>query len=91
MNGGMYKTYNSPLGLYIQDKKTIRPLNTADAEGNFYLKPNGVFYLTADKKAFICKSGDFKASSNIQYATQSGPMLVIDSTITLNSNKVLPM
>src|SRR5687767_12157504 len=42
MNGGMYQTDNSPLGLYIENYKTITRLNTRSASGNFYMKPNGV-------------------------------------------------
>ncbi|RZK01493.1 MAG: hypothetical protein EOO46_20145 [Flavobacterium sp.] len=81
MNGGMYKKDNSPQGLYIEDKKVFSPLDAGNGGGNFYLKPNGVFYLTAKNKAVICATEDFKNSSEIQYATQSGPMLVIDGNI----------
>src|SRR5262245_24929032 len=34
MNAGMYTTENSPLGLYIENKKTINGLNTKDGPGN---------------------------------------------------------
>jgi len=81
MNGGMYKEDNSPLGLYIENKKTLSPLNTKNAKGNFYLKPNGVFYLTSNKLAGVCKTEDFSTISNVTFATQSGPMLVIDGLI----------
>jgi uncharacterized protein YigE (DUF2233 family) len=81
MNGGMYKEDRSPLGLYIDSGKTIRPLNKASASGNFYLKPNGVFYLTKNKTAVVCVTEKFKAGSHILYATQSGPMLVADGNI----------
>lgn len=78
MNGGMYMEDNSPLGLYIENGKTLRKLNTFDASGNFYLKPNGVFYITENKKGVVCKTEDFKNDPNIKFATQSGPMLLID-------------
>jgi len=81
MNAGMYKEDNSPLGLFIEDKKTISPLNTKDANGNFYLKPNGVFYITTDSTPVICNSTNFINNGKIKYATQSGPMLVIDGKI----------
>jgi uncharacterized protein YigE (DUF2233 family) len=80
-NGGMYMEDHKPLGLFIQNSKTITSLNTADASGNFYLKPNGVFYLSKDKKAQVCQTSDFKNDSSIQFATQSGPMLVIDGQL----------
>lgn len=92
MNGGMYQEDNKPLGLFIQNQKTITPLNTREAKGNFYLKPNGVFYITTDKKAFISRTENFRDGSQIKFATQSGPMLLIDGEInpefTQNSDNV---
>jgi uncharacterized protein YigE (DUF2233 family) len=81
MNGGMYKPGGSPQGLYIQNKITLSPLDTTTANGNFYLKPNGVFYLTTDNIAAICTTPVFKNYGKIKYATQSGPMLVINGQI----------
>jgi uncharacterized protein YigE (DUF2233 family) len=81
MNGGMYKTDNSPLGLYIEKKITVSRLNTTNASGNFYLKPNGVFYITTDSVPHIVTTDKFSNNGKIQYATQSGPMLVIDGKI----------
>ncbi|MDA8930305.1 phosphodiester glycosidase family protein [Bacteroidia bacterium] len=82
MNGGMYLQDHSPQGLYIENGKVIRPLNNKTSDyGNFYLAPNGVFYLTDNNQAVVCKTKDFEPSTVIAYATQSGPMLLIDSTI----------
>ena len=81
MNAGMYMQDNSPLGLYIENKKELSHLNTASANGNFYLKPNGVFYITTDNIPVICQTTDFAKNGKIKYATQSGPMLVIDGKI----------
>jgi len=81
MNGGMYLTDHTPLGLYIENGKKIRPLNNKRGDGNFYMKPNGVFYITTDNKALVCKTTSFPNKGNIKYATQSGPMLVIDGKI----------
>jgi uncharacterized protein YigE (DUF2233 family) len=80
MNGGMYKPDHSPQGLFIQDKAILAPLDTASGTGNFYMKPNGVFYLNTDGKAAICKTSSF-VNNNINYATQSGPMLLCDGMI----------
>ena len=81
MNGGMYQKDNRPLGLYIENGKLIVPLDTSSGTGNFYLKPNGVFYLTSNNTAGVCSAQAFPYKTNIQYATQSGPMLVIDGKI----------
>ena len=81
MNGGMFNKDFSPQGLFIQNKKTLAVLDTADGNGNFYLKPNGVFYITTDNNPFVCKTTDFNDNGKIKYATQSGPMLIIDGKI----------
>jgi uncharacterized protein YigE (DUF2233 family) len=81
MNGGMYKPDNSPQGLFIEKQTTLSPLDTTSGGGNFYLKPNGVFYITTDNVPVICTAASFKDNGKIKYATQSGPMLVIDGQI----------
>jgi uncharacterized protein YigE (DUF2233 family) len=80
-NGGMYEYDLSPVGLLVSDGMTKSPLNTRDGWGNFFLKPNGVFYLK-DGKAVVMESQRF-LEQNIQpdFATQSGPMLVVDGHI----------
>ncbi|WP_047548690.1 phosphodiester glycosidase family protein [Psychroserpens sp. Hel_I_66] len=82
MNGGMYLKDGSPQGLFIEKGITKKQIDTTkDAYGNFYLQPNGIFYLTKNNKGEICKTTDFKYTPTITYATQSGPMLVIDGDI----------
>lgn len=80
-NAGMYKEDNSPLGLFIQNGKTLAPLNTRNASGNFYMKPNGIFYITTDNRAAVCETKDFANTATIKYATQSGPMLLSNGQI----------
>ena len=87
MNAGMYKKDNQPLGLFIKDGHLINPLNlfkfsdkTKDEIPNFYLQPNGVFYITFDNKAYISKTKSF-VNNSVRFATQSGPMLLIDGQI----------
>lgn len=81
MNAGMYKKDNSPQGLYIEKQKILSALDTTRASGNFYLKPNGIFYLTTNKTAAICRTEDFRNIKKVEYATQSGPMLLIGGQI----------
>lgn len=87
MNGGMYMQDLRPLGLFIQDGKTLKAINRASGAGNFYLRPNGVFYFTTDQTAFIRKTTDFADNGKIKYATQSGPILVIDGQINPSFKK----
>lgn len=86
MNGGMFQQDFSPLGLYIENKKLIHKLNKAVGEGNFYLKPNGIFFIK-NKQAQILSTEKFRIDDNISFATQSGPMLLIDGKIHEAFNK----
>ena len=47
MNAGMFHGDLSPVGLCIENGRQLAPLNLARGEGNFFLKPNGVFYVSA--------------------------------------------
>ncbi|SFD17374.1 Uncharacterized protein YigE, DUF2233 family [Chitinophaga sp. CF118] len=80
-NGGMFKPDNSPVGLFIQQNVILNPLDTTTGNGNFYLKPNGVLYITDENKAVICQTSNFANNKHIKFATQSGPMLLIDGSI----------
>jgi uncharacterized protein YigE (DUF2233 family) len=81
MNAGMFTEQYSPVGLFIQDGKTIKNINKSNGKGNFNWKPNGVFYITKDNVPVIRQTGEFVNQGNIKNATQSGPMLVIDGKI----------
>ncbi|RZK52885.1 MAG: hypothetical protein EOO59_13105 [Hymenobacter sp.] len=81
MNGGMYAPGGIPKGLFIQHQKQLTPLDTARGQGNFYLKPNGVFYLTTDRRAGICPTGQFRGGPRVAYATQSGPLLLVNGRL----------
>ena len=81
MNAGMFKNDFSPKGLYIENNTIINSLDTAIGEGNFYMQPNGVFGISIENTPFICKTSDFKNPTKIKFATQSGPMLLIDGQI----------
>lgn len=75
-NAGMFDKNFAPQGLYIENNKVLKAIDTNSGNGNFYLKPNGVFYITNNNKASICKTPDFQITTSIKYATQSGPLLV---------------
>ena len=80
-NGGMFMTDLRPLGLYVENGRTLMPLNTRSASTNFYIKPNGVFYILYNGEVGLCKTEVYQGCVNVKYATQSGPMLVIDGVI----------
>lgn len=81
-NAGMYMEDYSPLGLYIERGKMLRRLNTVKkASGNFYLRPNGIFLLTKDRAMVIPTSQYQSIKERVVFATQSGPMLVIDGRL----------
>ncbi len=87
MNAGMYGADFSPIGLYVEDGKTLKSINTRTVTGspsqipNFYKKPNGVFLIT-DGAARVITTDAYQAEKPAaRFATQSGPMLLIDGAI----------
>ena len=88
-NGGMYTKSNEPVGLYIESGSNISyRLDTSKrvSDENFYLYPNGVFYIDSNNIAHINTTDYFfklqqEGKVNPISATQSGPMLVIDGKL----------
>lgn len=76
MNAGMYHADFSPVGLFISEGKQLAPLNTANDDGNFFLKPNGVFLITEHGARVVETSEYPQLRERVILATQSGPMLV---------------
>lgn len=82
MNAGMFHPNYAPVGLYVAEGREVVPLNNAAAEGNFFLKPNGVFAVLKDGTAVVAGAADWPAfAGRARLATQSGPMLVIDGKL----------
>ncbi len=81
MNAGMYHPDRSPVGLYVEDGRQGAPIVTAGSRGNFGMRPNGV--LCVGPAGFsITESRAFAAAPpECRFATQSGPMLVIDGAL----------
>ena len=81
MNGGMFHPDFKPVGLYVENGREISKANTRNGPGNFHLKPNGIFY-TAGATAGVLETGAYlKAKPQAEFATQSGPMLVINGRL----------
>jgi len=86
MNAGMYHEGFGPVGLFVEAGRQEAPLNLADGEGNFFLKPNGVFFVRKDGSAGVLETAAYAAAHadaapDVDHATQSGPMLVIGGKI----------
>jgi len=81
MNGGMYHPGYGPVGLLVEYGRERHPLNRDAGEGNFFLKPNGVFYVGKGTAGVMETEAFAKARPEVQFASQSGPMLVVDGRI----------
>jgi uncharacterized protein YigE (DUF2233 family) len=82
MNAGMYQRDRNPQGLFINNGKTIKSLDTLqDGYGNFYLQPNGVFFIKNDSAGVLPSTLFSQKNINPTWATQSGPMLLIDKKV----------
>jgi prepilin-type processing-associated H-X9-DG protein len=81
MNAGMYDTSNLPIGLYVEDGRQSKKLNRRNGGGNFHLKPNGVFYVKDGNPAVVESEAFAKSGVKPEFASQSGPMLVINGKI----------
>ena len=76
MNAGMYHADFSPVGLFVSGGQQITPLNTANGDGNFFLKPNGVLVITEAEVRIVEASEYPRIREKVLLATQSGPLLV---------------
>lgn len=74
-NAGIFHPNLRAVGLHVEDGHEHVPLELADGAGNFYLKPNGVFWIDAEG-AHVAASEDYAPVGEVQLATQSGPLLL---------------
>lgn len=82
-NAGIYSESRTPEGLHVEGGVMLSPLNLNGGSGNFYSRPNGVFYVS-DGGAGIVESEEFNSISEragVREATQSGPLLVLDGEV----------
>ena len=80
-NGGMYHPDNSPVGLYVEEGRELVRANTNAGPGNFHMRPNGVFFVAKDVAGIAETRSYIKQRPHADFATQSGPMLVIDGKV----------
>ncbi|MEX0306294.1 MAG: phosphodiester glycosidase family protein [Ruegeria sp.] len=81
MNAGMYHDDRSPVGHYVEEgQEQMRVIPNA-GPGNFGLLPNGVFCIR-EGRADVFETLDYiDRAPACRFATQSGPMLVIDGAL----------
>ncbi|MEW6422053.1 MAG: phosphodiester glycosidase family protein [Deinococcota bacterium] len=75
-NSGIYGPGLVPLGLHIEEGRTLVGLNSARSGGNFALLPNGVFWVKGDRAGVTETQVYRRQKIQPTFATQSGPLLV---------------
>jgi uncharacterized protein YigE (DUF2233 family) len=90
INGGIFDQRYRPQGLYIEQGRVQAELDTTKPSGdrgNFYLEPNGVFFIDSQGDARFLTTDQYikqfpsKRQESIRVAVQSGPALVVDGAI----------
>jgi len=67
--------------IFSYNHDNIKTIRLKNGKGNFYLKPNGVFFIN-NSKANIFSSDEFsKLAIEPSFAIQSGPLLIQNSKI----------
>lgn len=81
-NAGIYGDDLRALGYFVTGGERLRELDTDEGSGNFYLKPNGVFFGSGSEWRILTSDAFLKTvRDRPQFGTQSGPMLVIDGKL----------
>jgi len=80
-NAGMFDPNFRPVGLYVEQGHELVRANTRSGFGNFHMKPNGVFYVKGDVAGVLETSAYLKLRPTVDFATQSGPMLVLNGRL----------
>lgn len=81
MNAGMYHPDRAPVGLYVEEGNERAPVVASAGPGNFGMLPNGIFCIRDDSFGVHETIGFIQSPPNCRYASQSGPMLVIDGDL----------
>jgi uncharacterized protein YigE (DUF2233 family) len=87
MNGGIFEPGGVPSGIMVQAGKELCPVNRKDGNGNFFLKPNGIF-LISENGARVIETGKWPLrDEKVSYAVQSGPLLLENGKVHPAFNK----
>jgi len=82
VNVGMYGDDLKAIGYYVEKRERLSELNRGDGTGNFYMKPNGVFFGTGGQWRVLGSNTFFETvGDRPEFGTQSGPLLLIDGKL----------
>ena len=81
MNAGMYHEDRSPVGHYVEEGREAKRVISNAGPGNFGLLPNGVLCLRKGRADVFETTRFVRQNPTCRFATQSGPMLVIDGAL----------
>lgn len=81
MNGGMYHSNRAPVGYYVENGVELMHVIPNAGPGNFGLLPNGIFCIRPGRADVIETLAFLDQPRDCSFATQSGPMLVIDGAL----------
>lgn len=88
-SGGPFHFDLTPTGLYVENFKELTPAIAADATGigSFYEKPNGMFFVEDGRPKLLTTERYLATKPKAAFATQSGPMLLIDGEVNKSLNE----
>ena len=81
MNAGMFDEAGRPIGLYVEAGRERHAINLRAGPGNFHMLPNGVLAVDGEGHVAILPSARYDPAARPRWATQSGPLLVIDGAL----------
>lgn len=77
MNGGMYGDDLKAIGYYVEKGERLKELDRGEGSGNFYMKPNGVFFGSGGSWRVMGSNTFFNTvGDRPEFGTQSGPLLL---------------
>lgn len=75
-NAGMFHANGDPVGLLVEQGQELAPMNLSSGQGNFFMKPNGVFWVDGRGYHVDASQEYQRVRPRARLATQSGPLLL---------------
>src|SRR5262245_66449137 len=76
-NAGMFDSALKPVGLYVERGRGLVHANTMSGYGQFHMEPNGVFCISADRRAGAETRAFLRQRRQADAAAQSAAMAVV--------------